>query len=125
MDFMKAKKAAGTLGRAVLEVSRYALLSRLVVLCLAIISSKLAGDYDISSPYIYKEDESCRTGASQLALYLTAPFLKWDAVYNFDISENGYRYDQQFAFFPAYPLLCNVLSAPCILISSSFNLHVP
>ncbi|KAJ3183987.1 hypothetical protein HDU85_001838 [Gaertneriomyces sp. JEL0708] len=38
------------------------------------------------------------------------PFMSWDAVYFLDIAENGYMYEQEFAFFPGLPILLRIVS---------------
>jgi phosphatidylinositol glycan class V len=37
--------------------------------------------------------------------------LRWDAVFFLDIASNGYRLEQQFAFFPGFPILMRLVAA--------------
>ncbi|KAI8929928.1 GPI mannosyltransferase 2 [Entophlyctis helioformis] len=58
-----------------------------------------------------QQPPSCSDLLSRLALVLARPLMRWDAVYFLDIAENGYTFEQQFAFFPGLPLLARGLAS--------------
>ncbi|KAJ3302621.1 hypothetical protein HDV03_004806 [Kappamyces sp. JEL0829] len=70
--------------------------SRMATLAFALLAGWLADDYDTST---------------QTDSAWWRPLIRWDAVYFLDIAENGYKYEQQFAFFPGLPLLMRLLAA--------------
>ena len=37
-------------------------------------------------------------------------FARWDAVYFTHIAQEGYVYEQEYAFFPLFPMILNVIS---------------
>ncbi|TPX71165.1 hypothetical protein SpCBS45565_g01353 [Spizellomyces sp. 'palustris'] len=110
-------------------VAGVAILSRLVLCSIAVISANLGNAYDASttlpsgpwrddffgdSPVLQEKGQDSLSAPSYLDATLQrkllAPFVRWDAVYFLKIAEAGYTYEQEFAFFPGLPLLMRALS---------------
>ncbi|TPX55947.1 hypothetical protein PhCBS80983_g04916 [Powellomyces hirtus] len=95
-----------------------------VLLCtLAVISSSLAGDYDVSTTVSLVASRSgshAAEGKDELATSLLTPFVRWDAVYFLSIAQRGYIYEQEFAFFPGLPTLMRAVAA-CIQFHASLG----
>ena len=53
---------------------------------------------------------------------LLGMFVRWDAIYFLSLSEHGYVYEQQHAFFPLLPLLTRLLSNTGHHVPFSFGL---
>ena len=75
------------------------LLNRVFVVGLGLLFHKVTRDYDLS--------------ASDTA------FIKWDAVYFIGIAKNGYCFEDQFAFYPGFPVLIRVI---CLVTGMSAEL---
>ncbi len=78
-----------------------ALLSRIILILIAIIFGLLVEDYDTSTHlqlgnYLAPLDGVIFNTFGHLA--------RWDSVYFLQIAEKGYEYEQYHAFFPALPL---------------------
>ena len=90
------------------KVVKAAILSRILIICIIIISSFIANEYDISTT-VLDQFGVCSTGWNKIVLRALRPLVRWDAIYYLDITEHGYRYEQQFAFFPGLPYLIRYL----------------
>ena len=78
------------------QVWQLAIISRLLVLFLAIVFGKFGSAYDNSS---------------------SSPFISWDAVYFKKLALTGsWDYEHEFAFFPGYPLLVRGLAGAVYMI---------
>lgn len=73
--------------------------SRIILYSLAFLSNYLCSDYDASSPNL---------------------FVRWDAVYFEAISTRGYKYEQEFAFFPLVPWLWKIPSLFYFIIACHY-----
>ena len=78
-----------------LKALGYAFVSRIFYLVLGILVSNILPQFDSSA--LLEID-------GQHSMLKTA-FLKWDAVYFQAIATEGYRMENQFAFFPLMPIL--------------------
>ncbi|KAG0379397.1 hypothetical protein BGX24_000562 [Mortierella sp. AD032] len=93
-------------------VAYYALISRLVIWVIAVVSHVLIQDYDSALELTLPID----TTGQQLFKSIFGVFLRWDAFYFVHIAEKGYVFEQAHAFFPLVPaltrLVANTVLAP-------------
>lgn len=75
--------------------------SRLLTVALMFLNGFTASEFDTSTAAWFA-NESKFTALKSL--------VSWDAVYFLFIAENGYFAEQQFAFFPGYPLMIRVVA---------------
>lgn len=85
-----------------MEIVVIAIYSRVVVILAAILGTIFTSTYD-SSPML-----APHLGCNMWVVYLTDPWVRWDAVYHLDIVLKSYQFEQQFAFFPAYPAMVHI-----------------
>eukprot|EP00118_Oscarella_pearsei_P008147 m.41213 g.41213 ORF g.41213 m.41213 type:complete len:428 (+) comp33108_c0_seq1:2-1285(+) len=92
----------------IIAVAKTALLSRLLVLSLQLLTTFLA-DYDTSSCGFSRQiNGSCTRDAATLSILTFS--VKWDAEYFASIAEYGYQYEQTMAFFPFLPKATQFIS---------------
>ncbi|KAJ1535784.1 hypothetical protein HK096_001799 [Nowakowskiella sp. JEL0078] len=82
-----------------------AIQSRLLIVGLAILSSLIATEYDTSGSLTL-------IGVSDWVKVLGGWAIRWDAIFFQKITRDsiGYEYEQQFAFFPGFPILINAFA---------------
>lgn len=97
----------------ILLVARCATYSRLFVVIFILVSWHFGQDYDRSTDLLDIYDSSCSSAIDRLLVYTTRPFVRWDALYQLDIALNGYRSEQQLAFFPGYPMVIRLFANTC------------
>jgi len=97
-----------------LIIYKLSILSRVLTWIIALISTFIVDDYDSSVDIILKSQES--TILQKVFNICFRVFLRWDSFYFVHISEKGYVYEQEHAFFPLLPLL-----ARCLSNSGRFN----
>ena len=86
----------------------FALMSRVLVLFLNLLFSTFGSEYDSSESAVAQMPR--HTTITRLCSFLNA-FVRWDAVYFLGIAQNrGYQNEQEFAFFPGYPLATHTLA---------------
>lgn len=87
-----------------LKVIIIALLFRIFVALLTLISNALVEDYDTSSGLLFDTEGSSPT-QSYFNRFING-FIRWDAVHFLTVAyNNGYTLEHQFAFFPGLPFL--------------------
>ncbi|KAJ3090470.1 hypothetical protein HK102_003651 [Quaeritorhiza haematococci] len=107
-------------------VLRFALGSRLFLCSLAIVSAWFCEDYDssaslylsspstlIASAVSEGTEGSAFVAKSKIEEFLAKAFLvfvKWDSLYFMHISESGYVWEQEQAFFPGLPMSIRYIS---------------
>src|SRR5437763_5830782 len=89
-------------------ILKLSILSRIITWIIALISKFILDDYDSSVDVILKSQES--TIIQKIFNGCFRVFLRWDTFYFTHISEEGYVYEQEHAFFPLLPLLARGLS---------------
>ena len=89
-------------------IFKLSILSRIITWIIAIISKFMLDDYDSSVDVILMSQES--TIIQKIFNSFFRVFLRWDTFYFTHISEEGYIYEQEHAFFPLLPLLARGLS---------------
>ncbi|KAF9433451.1 hypothetical protein BGZ76_009442 [Entomortierella beljakovae] len=105
----KSKNARDDIGVATSRaptVAYYALMSRLLIWVIAVASHALIQDYDSALELVLPID----TVPQQLFKSIFGVFLRWDSFYFVHISEKGYVFEQEHAFFPLVPALARLTS---------------
>ncbi|KAK9760005.1 ER membrane glycoprotein subunit of the GPI transamidase complex-like protein [Basidiobolus ranarum] len=87
-----------------------ALFSRFFVWMIAFTSNYFIEDYDSSIDLILP-DILTQSSFRILLKKVVTTFVRWDAFYFVHIAEEGYIYEQEYAFFPLLPLLMKGISA--------------
>jgi phosphatidylinositol glycan class V len=106
-----------------LLIIKVALITRLCTFALGFLTTLLVPDFDYSGRLILHETHNY--GAIDSALkHLLIMFLRWDAIYFLDISENGYSLEQEHAFFPLLPLLVKAVVSIIPPFASSKLMHL-
>ena len=90
--------------------------SKVFVLACAIISSLLLKPYVLNTELILSEEEPVN-GVDEWVRTILTPFARWDSIYFLKIAHDGYQWEQQYAFFPLYPLLMRHLASLLSLIT--------
>ena len=90
-------------------IFKLSILSRILTWIIAVISTFIVDDYDSSVDTILKGQEDS-TIIQKIFNVCFRVFLRWDSFYFTHISEEGYIYEQEHAFFPLLPLLARGLS---------------
>ena len=85
-----------------------AVVSRLSLLALCLLTSSLFPAYDGSTPLFFTS--SCTSAADRLVIGSLSPFLRWDALHLLTVARDGYELEKQHAFFPLFPHLVSALS---------------
>jgi len=104
------------------DVLSLAITTRIAVIAIAVLANVLIPDYDTSADISLHCNGNARV-ADKLACQVMGTFVRFDAVYFIEISENLYRYEQQMAFFPGLPMLMRTLAETGIN-SSETDEHV-
>ena len=93
--------------------------SRIFILSLTLFGFLAGVSYDSSSKALFEFHNKNST--------ILESFIRWDSVYFLSIAQRGYAYEQEFAFFPGYPILMrivmsclHVLSKKLVLILISY-----
>ncbi|KAJ2296853.1 ER membrane glycoprotein subunit of the GPI transamidase complex-like protein [Coemansia sp. RSA 2706] len=92
-------------------VVKYAALSRLASLALALASRAIVGDYDASAQVVLAGTASL---PAQAARALAQVVLRWDSFYFVHIAGSGYTYEQEHAFFPLLPAMMRLLASTAL-----------
>ncbi|KAK8798834.1 hypothetical protein WA158_007918 [Blastocystis sp. Blastoise] len=93
---------------------QFAIVIRLLVWTLAIISSTIGGQFDDSlQEYIALHTEQQTFADKAIYTLIGTPFANWDALHFISIAEHGYQYEQQHAFFPGISFILRLLSNIC------------
>lgn len=87
------------------KLFRYAIYTRLFVLCLGIISNILIPDHDAGVFVAPLDPESPKSATFQVTNAIFGGFLRWDAQYFQHLARNGYTYENSLAFFPLFPMI--------------------
>lgn len=106
-----AMKAATHKPTLYISITSLALLSRLLVIIIQIISNHLIPDHD-AGVFVAPRDPEARPG--KLDGFVNALFgglNRWDAQYMLHISEYGYSYENTLAFFPLFPFIIKILTS--------------
>ena len=82
-----------------LSVLRPALLSRLLVVTLAVISNLLLPDHAAQGVLEYTFATDCHLSP------LLSAFTRWDGAHFLNVAQHGWREEWTHAFFPIYPLM--------------------
>ncbi|KAI7816542.1 GPI mannosyltransferase 2 [Gamsiella multidivaricata] len=99
-------------------VAYYALLSRLAIWFIAVVSHALIQDYDSALELVLPVE----TIAQQFFKGIFGVFLRWDSFYFVHIAEHGYVFEQEHAFFPLLPVLMRLVSNTVLApLSSLFS----
>ena len=89
---------------------RVAVLSRLVLLLLAITCYHLLPSYDHSTELFFPP--TCNSVSDRLVLATLSPLLRWDALHFLGIARDGYVVEKEHAFFPLLPATLSVMATP-------------
>lgn len=81
-----------------IQVVRWAVCSRLLVLLLGTAARLLIPSYDTSSSI-----REPSLAADQFLARALSAFANWDSVFYLGIAERGYEFEQEHAFFPLLP----------------------
>lgn len=73
-------------------------ISRLFLLLLSLASNYYVEPYDTSNRLLF-------ASAGERSMPYLHGLANWDGVYFLDIAQNGYRYENNHAFFPGFPML--------------------
>ncbi|RIA90519.1 Glycosyltransferase Family 76 protein, partial [Glomus cerebriforme] len=89
-------------------IFKLSICSRFLTWIIALISTFIVDDYDSSVDTILRNQEE--STIQRIFNVCFRVFLRWDTFYFTHISEEGYIYEQEHAFFPMLPLLARGLS---------------
>ncbi|CAI2168291.1 7545_t:CDS:2 [Funneliformis geosporum] len=89
-------------------ILKFSIISRLLTWLIALISTLIVDDYDSSVDTILEGREL--SIVQKIFNVSFRAFLRWDSFYFIHLSEEGYIYEQEHAFFPLLPLLARGLS---------------
>lgn len=94
-----------------ISITSLALLSRLLVIAIQIISNYLIPDHD-AGVFLAPRDPEAPPGKLDGAVNaLLGGLHRWDAQYFLHISEHGYSYENTLAFFPLFPFIIKILTS--------------
>lgn len=99
------------------NITKLAIVSRLLVIFLQTTSNHLIPDHDAGDVFRAPMDPLKRKKCDTLVDVLIGGFRRWDAEYFLHIAEFGYSYENCLAFFPLYPLCIKVLRFAIINIT--------
>eukprot|EP01111_Echinosteliopsis_oligospora_P018260 TRINITY_DN825_c1_g1_i1.p1 TRINITY_DN825_c1_g1~~TRINITY_DN825_c1_g1_i1.p1 ORF type:complete len:475 (-),score=73.23 TRINITY_DN825_c1_g1_i1:19-1443(-) len=103
-------------------VIKCAIITRLFVFIIPLILSILhIHDYDTSASL---STTTTSSSLDKIIVFLLGRFERWDAIYYLRIAEYGYEYEQNFAFFPIYPIFMRLLSSGIIMVIGEENLRM-
>jgi len=106
---VKSFKTGSYNNKHIYLIFKLSIISRLLTWIIALISTFIIDDYDSSVDTILESQEGL-TIIQKIFNVSFRVFLKWDSFYFIHISEEGYIYEQEHAFFPLLPLLARGLS---------------
>lgn len=109
-----AKAAARpTMHNSTLHVSitYLALLSRLLVIFIQVISNYLIPDHDAGVFLAPREPQAPPGKLDSVVNVLFGGLHRWDAQYFLHISEHGYSYENTLAFFPLFPFVIKIVTS--------------
>ncbi|XP_055541785.1 GPI mannosyltransferase 2 [Wyeomyia smithii] len=93
-----------------ISIAFLALLSRLVVIVIQVISNHFIPDHD-ADVFVAPRDPAERAGRLDGVVNgLFGGLLRWDAQYFLHIAEHGYSYENTLAFFPLFPLIVKTIT---------------
>lgn len=111
------------LSREEFLITRVALVTRLCTFVLGYLTTLIVPDFDYSGRLSLHTTE--HYGAIDTTLkHLFIMFLRWDAIYFLDISENGYGLEQEHAFFPLLPVLVRAIASILPSFASPKVIHL-
>lgn len=106
-----AAKAAAHKPTLYISITSLALLSRLLVIVIQIISNHLIPDHD-AGVFVAPRDPDAPPGKLDgLVDALLGGLHRWDAQYMLHISEYGYSYENTLAFFPLFPFIIKIATS--------------
>ncbi|KAI8848723.1 GPI mannosyltransferase 2 [Chytridium lagenaria] len=88
------------------DVILWAAFSRVMVLVIARLVSRIGTDYDTSAELSFTDHDPAR----DMSIAEVLPFIRWDSIYFLAISQREYVYEHEHAFFPGYPMLNRILA---------------
>lgn len=91
------------------NITKLAILSRLLVIFLQFISNHALEDHDAGDVFRAPIDPLKRKKCDTIVDVVLGGFRRWDAEYFLHIAEFGYSYENCLAFFPLYPLCIKLL----------------
>ena len=94
---------------AAARVGGLALVVRTAYLLLMLLADLLLEDYDTSAEYSSRICSLDRANSFSRGASAWQQLIVWDSVFFMDLSCHGYRYEQQYAFFPLLPGWCRDL----------------
>ncbi|XP_055372382.1 GPI mannosyltransferase 2 [Condylostylus longicornis] len=106
------------------KVSKLAISSRIIVICLQFIANVLIPDHN---PDVFKSPKTLSSTPfiiDKLSEFLFGGFRRWDAEYFLHIAEYGYTYENNLAFYPLYPIIihyCTKIALAMTFYTCSFR----
>lgn len=93
-----------------MSITSFALLSRVLVIAIQIISNHLIPDHDAEA-FIAPREPNTPPGKLDGAVgFILGGLHRWDAQYILHISEHGYTYENTLAFFPLFPFVIKTIT---------------
>lgn len=94
-----------------ISITCLALLSRLLVIVIQIISNHLIPDHDAGVFVAPRDPEAPPGKLDGIVNTLFGGLHRWDAQYILHITEHGYSYENTLAFFPLFPFILKIISS--------------
>lgn len=92
------------------NITKLAIFSRLFIIILQCISNHLIEDHNAEDVFRAPQDLSVKTKkCDTIVEFLLGGFRRWDAEHFLHISEHGYTYENNLAFYPLYPLCIKMI----------------
>ncbi|XP_039451935.1 GPI mannosyltransferase 2 [Culex pipiens pallens] len=94
-----------------ISITSLALLSRLGVITLQVISNHLVPDHDAGVFVAPRDPEAAPAKLDGAVNFFLGGLHRWDGQYFLHISEYGYSYENTLAFFPLFPFLIKIATS--------------